>query len=108
MNKIKKHRNRKHPIMPRRGLSWEKMVSKMNEDKLMPEGQQISSKMSAVGEFNRIMIFLSEQVWKAYHPGENANLPANKKLIREIARSEYFNELVEDALWCRDKKPKDL
>jgi hypothetical protein len=84
------------------GLGWKDLRLKMNEEKLTKTGKPINSNMSSREEFFKIMEKLSKSIWCKYHPNEDPNEPENKKHIKNIARSEYFSILVENALFEQD------
>ena len=85
-------------------LSWHRMREEMNKKGLYRTPGEKNSLMSAHGEFYRIMEKLSAEVWKYYHPDEDSESVENKKLIRGIARADYFEELVEDVFLEMDEE----
>jgi hypothetical protein len=103
MNNIKSKKRQSTQHLYQQGLSWRQMVTVMNENELNYQKEKISSNMSARGEYLRIMEKLSSYVWQFYHPGENPNSPTNKKHITDIAKSDYFAELISDALYSKTK-----
>jgi hypothetical protein len=94
MNIIKK----KPVALKNEPLKWRQMSEEMNKRGLHRTAGEKLSVMSAHGEFYKIMEKLSTEVWKYYHPGEDPRDADNKKMIKNIARSDYFAELVQGAL----------
>ena len=79
-------------------LDWRSMREVMNKQGLNRTPGNKSSLMTAHGEFYKILEKLSANVWQYYHPEEDKDLPENKKLIKSIARADYFSELIESLL----------
>ena len=96
MNIIKKNR--------KGAITWHEMFNIMNRDQLHKDpNQPLKHVPRARDEFLGIMEKLSRAVWQHYHPDEDPNLKHNRKIIKEIARSDYFSDLIEDALFMKDK-----
>jgi hypothetical protein len=98
-------KNKKFSRNLRDGLTWREMQLKMNHDKLHKDpNKPLKQPARAQDEFLSIMEKLSQAVWQYYHPDENPNAIENKKRIKQIAKSDYFSDLIEDALFMKDKE----
>jgi hypothetical protein len=83
--------------------TWQKMYEIMNRDKLHKDpNKPLKHVPRARDEFLQIMEKLSMHVWQHYHPGEDPYQKQNLKTIREIAKSEYFEDLICNALFMKD------
>jgi hypothetical protein len=97
-------KNKKFSRTRTAGLTWREMQDKMNQDKLHKDpSRPLKQPARAQDEFLSIMEKLSQAVWQFYHPEGNPNAIENKKRIKQIAKSDYFSELVENALCMKDK-----
>ena len=87
-----------------RHLTWQEIMHIMNRDKLHKNpNKPLTQIPRARDEFISIMEKLSMHVWQHYHPGEDPYDKNNLRTIKEIAKSDYFAHLIEDALWQKDQ-----
>jgi hypothetical protein len=102
MNSSSKNKN--YQTRNREALSWQKMMQIMNTKKLHKDpNKPLKQIPRARDEFIQIMEKLSMHVWQHYHPDENPYQRDNLKNIKEIAKSDYFADLIADALFMKDK-----
>ena len=105
-------KNKTYQTRNREALSWQKMMQIMNTKKLHKDpNKPLKQIPRARDEFIQIMEKLSvtdtdsvhSSVWQHYHPDENPYQRNNLKTIKEIAKSDYFADLICDALFMKDK-----
>jgi Rps23 Pro-64 3,4-dihydroxylase Tpa1-like proline 4-hydroxylase len=97
-------KNKTYQTRNREALSWQKMMQIMNTKKLHKDpNKPLKQIPRARDEFIQIMEKLSMHVWQHYHPDENPYQRNNLKTIKEIAKSDYFADLICDALFMKDK-----
>ena len=97
-------KNKTYQTRNREALSWQKMMQIMNTKKLHKDpNKPLKQIPRARDEFIQIMEKLSMHVWQHYHPDENPYQRNNLKTIKEIAKSDYFADLIADALFMKDK-----
>lgn len=98
-------KNKTYQTRNREALSWQKMMQIMNTKKLHKDpNKPLKQIPRARDEFIQIMEKLSMHVWQHYHPDENPYQRNNLKTIKEIAKSDYFADLICDALFMKDKQ----
>ena len=104
MNTISKKSTKRPQFYNKQALTWEKLMHIMNRDKLHKDpNKPLKQVPRARDEFLDIMEKLSMHVWQYYHPDEDPNLKHNRKTIKEIAKSDYFADVICDALFMKDK-----
>ena len=105
MNTISKKSTKRPQFYNKQALTWEKLMHIMNRDKLHKDpNKPLKQVPRARDEFLGIMEKLSMHVWQHYHPGEDPYQRNNLKTIKEIAKADYFADLIADALFMKDKE----
>lgn len=95
----KNNQNNRH----QKNISFRKLLIEMNKDPIFEKrgnrkkDGEYTSYMSAHNEFYNVMKKIATQLFKKFRPDETLN-EENKKQIDYIAKSDFFEDLVKDAL----------